>query len=306
MKNKIWYEKYQPKDLEEFVFSDDKAEALFNSFIDEQDIPNLLISGIQGTGKSSMVHILINELDINKFDTKIINGSAKTGVDNIRNTVDGFSKTLGLGKMKVIVFEEAEELSLQAQKALRMIMDNAPASVKWIFTSNYPDKIIPALHSRLQHVHITQLEYDDIVQRVAQILDDEKIQVDDIEYLYTHIDAYTPDLRKIINSVQQFSASGTLAPLTETSGGSNGLDEWIQIWNGTPTLTEVKDLVPTLELGNPDVYYRIMYDRINEIDSNFLSDDAIVVVAEHLYRANFVADQEINLMSCLVLMFNDD
>ena len=306
MKNKIWYEKYQPKDLAEFIFSDDKAEALFNSFIDDKDIPNLLISGIQGTGKSSMVHILINELGINKFDTKIINGSAKTGVDNIRNIVDGFSKTLGVGKMKVVVFEEAEELSLQAQKALRMIMDTAPETVKWIFTSNYPDKIIPALHSRLQHVHITQLDYESIVERVAEILDAEQIEVDDIEHLYTHIDAYTPDLRKIINSVQQFSTTGTLTPLTETSGGSNGLDEWIQIWNGTPTFNEVKDLVPTLDLGNPDVYYKIMYDRINEIDSKFLNDDAIVTIAEHLYRANFVADQEINLMSCLVLMFSDD
>ena len=306
MKNKIWYEKYQPKDLEEFIFSNDKAEALFNSFIDEQDIPKLLISGIQGTGKSSMVHILINELGINKFDTKIINGSAKTGVDNIRNTVDGFAKTLGVGKMKVIVFEEAEELSLQAQKALRMIMDTAPESVKWIFTSNYPDKIIPALHSRLQHVHITELDYDSIVERVATILDTEQIEVDDIEYLYTHIDAYIPDLRKIINSVQQFSTTGTLMPLSEASNGSNGMDEWIEIWKGQPTLEEAKDLVPKLDLGNPDVFYRIMYDRINETDSKFLSDDAIVVIAEHLYRSNFVADQEINLMSCLVLMFSDD
>jgi len=304
-KSNIWYEKYQPKDLEEFIFANESDEKLFNSFADNKDIPNLLISGIQGTGKSSMVAILINELGINKFDTKIINGSSKTGVDNIRNSVEGFAKTLGTGKFKVVVFEEAEELSLQAQKALRMIIDNAPETVKWIFTSNYPDKIIPALHSRLQHVHITQLDYESIVERVLEIMVSESVEFTKEEDIYTHIDAYTPDLRKIITSIQQHSMSGTLQPLTERSAGSNGFDEWEQLWKDVPDKDDVMHLIPQLDLSSVDKYYRVMYESITGV-SKELNEDAIVTIADHLYKSNFVADQEINLMACIILMYSSD
>lgn len=301
-KSNIWYEKYQPKDLEEFIFANPADKKLFNSFADDQDIPNLLISGIQGTGKTSMVHILINELGIEKFDTKIINGSSKTGVDNIRNSVEGFVKTLATGKFKVVVFEEAEELSLQAQKALRMIIDNAPDTVKWIFTSNYPDKIIPALHSRLQHVHINQLDYESIVERILEIMVSENIDYEQEEDIYTHVDAYTPDLRKIINSIQQFSVDGALSPLEERNGGSNGFDEWEQLWKGKKIdKDDVIDLIPSLDLSSVDKYYRVMYESI--IDDKKFSDDAVVTIADHLYKSNFVADQEINLMACVILMY---
>ena len=302
---KIWYEKYQPNNLDEFIFANDRDKELFQKFVDNKDIPNLIISGIQGTGKSSMVAILLNELDIKKFDVKIINGSSKTGVDNIRNTVEGFVKTLGQGDMKVVVFEEAEEMSLQAQKALRMIMDNASDTVKFIFTSNYPDKIIPALHSRTQHVHITQLDYDGVLGCVAQILEEENVTVNELEDLYSHVDAYTPDLRKIINSVQQFSMSGTLMPLTESSGGSNGFDEWVQLWKGAPDKEDVLNLIPQLDLSSVDQYYRVMYEVLTDASQEF-DESAVVTIADHLYKSNFVADQEINLMSCVILMFSDD
>lgn len=304
MDSKIWYEKYQPNNLNEFVFANDNDKVLFTSFIKNKNIPNLLLSGIQGTGKSSMVRILINELGIHPFDTKIINGSAKTGVDVIRNGVEGFCKIMGQGSMKVVVFEEAEEMSPQAQKALRMIMDSAPDSVKFIFTSNYPDKIIPALHSRTQHVHITQLDYTSIVGCVAEILDNEGIELHKEDDLYSHIDAYTPDLRKIINSVQQFSVDSVLRPLVEASSGSNGFDEWCQEWReGTPTKRDLIRMIPQLDLDSPDKYFRVMYESINEV-SKKLDETAIVVIAEHLYKSNFVSDQEINLMACVLQMYD--
>lgn len=306
MKNKIWYEKYQPKDLIEYIFSDKKTEDTFNSFVDNKEIPHLLISGIQGTGKTSMVHILINELNIAKFDVKIINASSETGISNIRDKVEAFCKTLGTSLFKIVVFEEAEGLSQQAQKALRSLIDSSSDGVRFIFTSNYPDKIIPALHSRLQHVHITQLDYQSILERVAEILEEEKVTVNELDDLYSHIDAYTPDMRKIINSVQQYSISGTLLPFDESAGGSNGFDEWEQLWSkGIPDKSDLIDLIPQLDLSSPDQYYRIMYENIVKADKK-LDEAAIVTIADHLYKSNFVADQEINLMSCVILIFSND
>lgn len=305
MKDKIWYEKYQPKDLNEYVFSNQESEKLFNAFVDNKEIPHLLISGTQGTGKTSMVHILINELGIAKFDTKIINASSETGVANIRDKVEAFCKTLGTSPFKIVVFEEAEGLSDQAQKALRSLIDSSSDGVRFIFTSNYPDKIIPALHSRLQHVHITELDYDSVTGVIAEILDNEGIDLYQIEDMYSHIDAYIPDMRKIINSIQQHSTSGTLKPLGDTISGSDGFDAWEDMWSkGTPDKDDLLDVIPQLDLSSPEQYYRVMYESIIKADKK-LDEAAIVTIADHLYKSNFVADQEINLMSCVILIYSE-
>lgn len=305
MKDKIWYEKYQPKDLIEYIFANKEDEELFTKFVDNQEIPNLLLSGSAGVGKSSMINILMNELDINKFDIKIMSGTV-ANVDTVRNQIDNFCKVLARGKYRVVVIEEADEMSKPAQKAFRMVMDNNVDNARFIFTSNYPEKIIPALHSRVQEVHITQLDYQVILERTAEILEAEEIVVEDLEDLYTHVDAYTPDMRKIINSIQQFSMSGTLLPLDESVNGSEGFDEWEQLWSGgIPEKDDLVHLITTLNLDNPEPYFRVMYDAMlgNE---NGIEEDAIRIIAKHLYRSIVVADQEINLMSCVFAVYDCD
>jgi len=191
-------------------------------------------------------------------------------------------------------------------KALRSLIDSSSDNVRFIFTSNYPDKIIPALHSRLEHHHITQLDYQSILERTAEILEAENITVDSLEDLYSHVDVYTPDMRKIINSVQQYSRNGVLKPFDESAGGSNGFDEWEQLWSkGVPDKSDLIDLVPQLDLSSPDQYYRIMYESIVKADKK-LDEAAVVTIAEHLYKSDSVADQEINLMSCVILIFSND
>jgi len=304
MNNTIWYQKYQPKTLDEFIFGDDKDKALFTKFIKNQDIPNLLISGIQGTGKSSMVAILMNELLINNFDIKIMSGTT-VGVDKVRTNIDSFCKILSRSKFKVIIIEEADEMSSQAQKAFRMVMDNNKDNARFIFTSNYPDKIIPALHSRVQHIHINELDYQDIIERIAFIIDEEQIEVDDIEDLYSHVEEYEPDMRKIINSVQQFSVSGTLSPIGNTTLGSEGFDDWVRLWTGdtAPDMNDVIKLIPLLDLGNPTPYYVVLYNFIKETTKG-LDETAIITVAEYMNRIPTMACQELNLHACVLGIYN--
>lgn len=307
MEHKIWYEKYKPSGLDDYIFSDDNDKIVFSKFIEEKEIPNLLLSGSAGVGKSSMVHILMNELSINKFDVKIMSGST-VGVDIVRNNIDNFCKVLSHNnsKYKVVVIEEADEMSNAAQKAFRMVMDNNINNTRFIFTSNYPERIIPALHSRVQEVNITKLDYNDILERIVIILDAEDITVNELDDVYTHIDAYCPDMRKIINSIQQFSATGTLKVIDDSVNGSDGLDDWDRLWSGdkVPMKDDALDIIRNSDLSNPVPYFTVMYEFIDG-NSDGLVDDAIVILAEYMNRVPSMACQQLNLHACICDMYDD-
>jgi DNA polymerase III delta prime subunit len=301
--NKLWVEKYRPATIDQYIFQNNNVFNLFDSFIKNKNIPNLLISGTQGCGKTSIARILINELGIDDCDCLRINASSDNGIDNVRDKIQTFCKTLAIGDFKIVLLEEAGGLSTQAQMALRVLTEDFSNYCRFIFTCNYPNKIIAPIQSRCQHIHIDKFNDDDIYKLVANILDNENIKVDNIDILTNHVDRYKPDLRKIINSIQQSSVTGNLVDVMGSELTNNNKEDWDRIWKTKPNKKDLINLVSSVGNNNYEDYYRTMYDNVNNLPDK-KQMNAIIVIAEHLYKACVVVDQEINLSACVIKIFD--
>lgn len=202
-------EKYRPKTLNDIVLSKEDR-AFFESLKDKQEIPHLLFAGVQGSGKTSLAKIIVTEI----LDCQYLylNASDENGIDTIRGKISGFAKTKSIdGKLKVVLLDEGDQISLDAQKALRNIIEEYASNTRFIITCNYLFKIIPALQSRTQIFNLIP-PIEGVVQRVKQILQQENISLEESQkpLLLEHIRKNLPDLRRIINDVQKFTISGKL------------------------------------------------------------------------------------------------
>lgn len=300
IEEKIWERKYRPKTLDDYVFSNESTKKLFESYVSEGDIPHLLISGIQGTGKSTITEILVNSMLSYSSDIVKINASTESGIDNVRERIVNECQTFPMGDFKVIILEEADGLSHAAQKALRATIDTYGDVVRFIFTANYVNKIIPALSSRTQQIHIDELDDEQILERIAYIIDQEQLEVDNVDFVYNHIDRYKPDMRKIINSIEQSSKDGKLGDVMTGGSGTDFLEQWQNEWAGTPDFDTLFELAINTDQHNFEQAYTVMYNNSNKLDNEL---QAITTIADFLYKAQVVASQEIMMKACLIELF---
>ena len=207
----LWTEKYRPDTVENYVFRDQAQKEQVQSWIKGKTIPHLLFSGAPGIGKTTLAKILINELNIDGYDVLEINASLENSVDVIRERISNFVATMPFGELKIVLLDEADYISPNGQAALRGVMEQYHTTARFILTCNYPNRVIPALHSRCQGFHIERIDQTEFTARVAKILVDEQIEID-IDTLDTFVKATYPDLRKCINLVQMNSTSGKLMP----------------------------------------------------------------------------------------------
>jgi len=209
-------EKYRPQTLDEIVLS--KDDRLFVESIQaKKEIPHLLFAGIQGSGKTSLSKIIVN--NILDCQYLYINASDENGIDAIRGKIVGFAKTKSLdGKIKVILLDEADQISLEGMKALRNVMEEFASNTRFILTCNYLYKIIPPIQSRCQIINLIP-PIEGVVQRIVDILKKEnvKIPADQKPLLLEHIRKHLPDIRRIVNDIQKYSISGTLSIKSDES-----------------------------------------------------------------------------------------
>ena len=296
----LWIERYRPHTLDDLVCTSFTKESLV-SFKDKEEIPNLLFTGAAGIGKTSVAKIIVN--DILECQYLYINASDENGIDTIRHKVVNFAQTMSIdGKIKVIILDECDGLSIDAQRALRNTMEEFAGITRFILTANYKYKIIPALQSRCQSFDLTP-PVDLAVKRCASILKKEGISVPDDQRvkLVEFIKGTYPDLRKCINELQKFSSSGTLV-LNDTKN-NKVLELIFKEVKKKNVETLRKALIESEHTFNSD-YTTLLRNLFNFIDDTETNADLkrfyLLTLSEYLYRDSFVIDKEINCYACLI------
>ncbi len=300
MKTSIWVEKYRPKTIKSVIFQDSRQQKQFETFVEDGDIPNLFLAGIQGTGKTTISRALINDLGINSADVLKINCSDEK-IDALRSKVINFAMSLPLGKFKVVRLEEIDYLSLDGQALLRSLIEEAAGSCRFIATCNYSNKVIPPLKSRFQEFYFKAPDKEKVALFIAEILEKENIDFS-AENLLTYVDVAYPDIRKTIQLVQANSQGGKLLDAAQVSSDSAdwkfGLLDAISKGDFKAARKLVCESATKEE--HEDVY-RFLYSNIDKLKVKD-KEAAIITIAEFLYKHSIVSDTEINLAACMITL----
>jgi replication factor C small subunit len=298
----LWVEKYRPKKVEDYVFRDASQKKQVESWIKEGSIPHLLLSGAAGIGKTTLARVLCNELNIEDFDVLEINASRDNNVETVRDKIINFVQMIPFGPFKVVLLDEADYLTPNAQAILRGVMETYSSTSRFILTCNYPNRIIPALHSRCQGFHVEKTDQTEFTARVATILVTENIDFD-LDTLDTYVKTAYPDLRKCINLVQQNVTEDNVlvAPTTGDSGGADYKIAMVELFKKGKIQDARKLLCGKARPEEMEDIYRWMYDNLELFgDSDEKKDQALLVIKQGLVDHMICADSEINLAACLI------
>jgi|TARA_X000000950_G_scaffold9863_1_gene10922 DNA polymerase III delta prime subunit len=296
----LWVEKYRPKDVDGYVFRDEHQKRQVQQWIKDGTIPHLLFSGNAGIGKTTLAKILLAQLEVNDLDVLEINASRTNSVEDVRDKVVNFVQMIPFGEFKVVLLDEADYLSPNAQAALRGVMEEYHTTSRFILTCNYPNRIIPALHSRCQGFHIERIDQTEFTARVAEILIAEEI-TPDLDVLDTYVKATYPDLRKCVNMVQMNSVNGTLVPPEKSDAGDSDYKlEMTELFKAGK-ITQARKLV--CSQARPEEIedvYKWLYDNIDLFGDEEKQESAILIIKQGLVDHTLVSDPEINLAATMI------
>jgi replication factor C small subunit len=296
----LWVEKWRPKKIDGYVFRDDHQRKQVETWIKDRSIPHLLLSGNAGIGKTTLAKILISELDIEDYDVLEINASRTNSVEDVRDKITNFVQMIPFGPFKVVLLDEADYLSPNAQAALRGVMEEYHATSRFILTCNYPNRIIPAIHSRCQGFHVERTDFTEFTARVATILVEESVDFE-LETLDLYVKVTYPDLRKCINLVQQNVSEGKLLLPNQ---GDQGEAEWkfdmVDLFKAGKITEARKLLCGKIRAEEMEEVYRWLYDNIEIFGDEDKQDRAIMIIKQGLVDQTLIIDPEINLAATLV------
>ena len=298
----LWVEQYRPKTIDEYVFADSEQRQTVESWIQDGIIPHLLLSGSPGIGKTTLAKILINTLGVTEYDIMYANGSKEGRKIEWVDKLINFCQTMPFGNFKIVLIDEADYLNPNSvQPALRNLMEDYSQSVRFILTCNYPNKILPALHSRCQGFHLDKTDKNEFTARAATILVNEGIEFD-LDTLDSYVTATYPDLRKCLNLLQPNTTTGVLIKPSENS---SGVKDWrldsVELFK-TGRIKEARTLICSqAAVEDIDGMFRWMYDNLDLWSSTPEGqDEAIGAIRKGMIAHGQVADAEINISATLV------
>ena len=299
----VWVEKYRPQTIDDCILPDN-IKKTFIDFLDKGEVPNLLLSGPPGCGKTTVAKALCNQLGV---DVYVINGSDEGRfLDTVRNNAKNFASTVSLSstaKHKVIIIDEADNTTNDVQLLLRASIEEFSGNCRFIFTCNYKNKIIAPLHSRCSVVDfgITGKQKQQLAaeffKRVQSILEEQKVSAEP-RVLAALVQKYFPDFRRTLNELQRYSSigkidTGVLAAVSDTK-----LDDLVKFLKDKEFTKMKKWVVQNLD-NEPTQIIRNVYDSLYTYMSPRSIPEAVLLIGEYQYKAAFVADQEINLVAFL-------
>jgi DNA polymerase III delta prime subunit len=296
----LWVEKYRPNSLDGYVFRDDHQKNQIENWIKEGSIPHLLFSGSAGVGKTTMAKILIEQLGVQHSDVLYANGSKEARKIEWVDKLINFCQTMPFGDFKIVLIDEADYMNpASVQPALRNLMEDFHENVRFILTCNYPNKILPPIHSRCQTFHIEKTDIVEFTARAATILVTEEVEFD-IDILDTYVRATYPDLRKCINNIQMNSIDGVLHVQEVSEDTKDYKFEMVELFKNGKVSEARKLICSQARPEEMEEIYRWLYDNVEIFGDDANQEKAILIIKQGLVDHTLVSDPEINLAATLI------
>jgi len=306
MEHLLWTEKYRPRTIEDCILPD-RLKKPFQEYVNQKQIPNLLLAGGAGVGKTTVAKAMCNEVGC---DFMVINGSDESGIDTFRVKIKNYASSMSLsGGRKVIIIDEADYLNPNStQPALRNAIEEFASNCSFIFTCNYKNRIIEPLHSRCAVIEFSLKNGEKakmasaFFKRIQSVLQSEKVEYDE-KVIAELIKKHFPDFRRVLNELQRYSQFGNI-------------DTGILVQIGDVSISELVKCISAKDFGairkwvasndiDSNILFRKLYDALYDVLKPQSIPQAVLILADYQYKAAFVADQEINAVACLTeLMVN--
>jgi DNA polymerase III delta prime subunit len=303
--NNLWIEKYRPHSIGELCLDAD-VKNLITGYAAQKEIPNLLLVGRPGIGKTSLARIIIN--DLLKCQYLYINASDENGIDTVRHKITNFAQTKSLdGGIKIIVLDEADGLTEVGQRALRNTMEEYAKFTRFILTANQLHRIIPALQSRCQSIQV-ESSLLDVVMRCMHILKQENININEEQkqQLVKHVKMTHPDVRRIISNLQRMCATGDF--VINNNDDKQFATQLLQNILGKSNCNSIREFIINNEESFGNDYNALLKNLLNSTYESEVDESKkqmlMCIIAEHLYRCSFAMDQEINVFHCCLNLLN--
>jgi replication factor C small subunit len=295
-------EKYRPQTLADYVGNETIKETI-QQYLDNNDIPHLLLYGKAGTGKTTLAKLIVNTI---KCDHMIINASDENNVDTVRNKVKNFASSVGFAGFKVVILDEFDYMTPNAQAILRNLMETFSKHCRFILTCNYIEKIIDPIQSRCQSFAITPPTKKDVAVQVSKILDAEKITYD-IKNVADIVSSYYPDIRRILNTCQLQSAKGELKVDKAIMVESDFKTKLVEALKGSDDkrnlYLKTRQMVLDNQMNDYTEMYTYLYDKVDEYAGGNTAN-VILAISESQYKDSLVVDKEIVFASLLIQIIN--
>jgi len=301
METFLWVEKYRPNAIRDCILPDDLKKT-FTEFVNDKHIPNLILSGGPGVGKTTVAKAMLDEIGATYM---MINGSEESGIDILRTKIKNFASTVSLeGGRKYIILDEADYLNAQStQPALRGFMEEFHKNCGFILTCNYKNRLIPPLHSRCSIIDFIipkeqkpKLAQDFFV-RVQSILNQENVEFDP-KAVAELLNKFFPDWRRVLNELQRYSAAGKIDAGILVNIADSNIKELMHSLREKEFTNVRKWIVQNLD-NDPVRIFRRIYDSLYDFLDGSTIPHAVVILADYSYKSAFVSDQEINLLACM-------
>ena len=298
-KHSLWVEKYRPTTLKNYVGNESIKKSISN-YIEQNDIQNLIFYGPAGTGKTTLAKLIVKNIDC---DYLYINASDERGIETIRDKVSGFASTMSFKPLKVIILDEADFLTIQAQASLRNIIETFSRTTRFILTCNFIERIIDPLQSRCQTLKVIPPSKLDVVKHLKKVTEKEDIKVN-VNDLAIVVNNNYPDVRKMLNTIQVSTQDNVLSLDTTALVSSNYMAEVVkELSTSSPKFNTIRQIIANANVKDFEGFYRFLFDNASDFAPGKEGTVAIHI-NEYSFQSNFRIDKEINCMALIKQLIN--